>query len=68
MITLTMKDEKRREVMQQSLFADIRIAAADTVSARAIESQSQTAIFIALALSGTALITAFVAVALALMH
>ena len=68
MITLTMKDEKRLEVMQQSLFADIRIAATDTVSARALESQSQTAIFIALALGGAALITAFVAVALALMH
>jgi hypothetical protein len=54
--------------MQQSLFVDTRIAAAVAVSARAIESQSQTAIFIALALGGTALITAFVAVALALMH
>jgi hypothetical protein len=57
-----------KTVMQQSLFVDTRIAAADAVSARALESQPQTAIFIALALSGTALITAFVAVALALMH
>jgi hypothetical protein len=44
------------------------MAAAAAVSARALESQSRTAIFIALALGGTALITAFVAVALALLH
>ena len=55
-------------VMQQSLFADARIATAAAVSARATELQSRTAIFIALALGGAALITAFVALALALMH
>ena len=54
--------------MQQSLFADTRTAAADALSARALESQWRTAIFIALALAGTALITALVAVALALMQ
>ncbi len=58
-----------KTVMQQSLFTDTRIATANAVmSARAMESQWRTAIFIALALAGTALITAFVAVALALMH
>jgi len=57
-----------KTVMQQSLFTDIRIATADAVSARKLESQSRTAIFIALALGGAALITAFVAIALALMR
>jgi len=57
-----------KTVMQQSLFADTRMAAAVAVSARAPESESRTAIFIALALGGTALITAFVAIALALLH
>jgi hypothetical protein len=37
-------------------------------SVRAMESQWRTVILFALALAGTALITAFVAVALALMH
>jgi SpoVK/Ycf46/Vps4 family AAA+-type ATPase len=55
-------------VMQQSLFADARIAPIEAFSARAPEPQLQTAIFIALALGGAALITAFVALALALMH
>ena len=57
-----------KTIMQQSLFADSRIVAADLVSARVMESQWRTAIFIALALAGTALITACVAVALALMR
>ena len=57
-----------KTVMQQSLFADSRIIAAEVVSAGAMESQWRTAIFIALALAGTALITACVAVALALMR
>ena len=57
-----------KTIMQQSLFVDSRIVAADVVSARAMESQWRTAIFIALALAGTALITACVAVALALMR
>jgi hypothetical protein len=54
--------------MQQSLFTDTRIVAAAAVSARALEPQSRTAIFIALALGGAALIAAFVAIALALMR
>ena len=57
-----------KEVMQQSLFTDSRSAAADAVSAHLIESQWRTVIFTALALAGTALITASVAVALALMR
>ena len=57
-----------KEVMQQSLFTDSRSAAADAMSAHLIESQWRTVIFTALALAGTALITASVAVALALMR
>ena len=57
-----------KTVMQQSLFTDTPIAAAEAVSTRPIESQSRTAIFIALALGATALVTAIVAVALALMQ
>jgi len=57
-----------KTVMQQSLFADTRIAAADGVNARAMEPLWRSAVFAALALAGIALITAFVAVALALMH
>jgi SpoVK/Ycf46/Vps4 family AAA+-type ATPase len=57
-----------KAVMQQSLFADTRIAIPDAASARAMESQWRMAIFIALALAGTALITAIVAVVLALLH
>lgn len=58
----------RRRIRPGCGQAHHRMAAAAAVSARALESQSRTAIFIALALGGTALITAFVAVALALMH
>src|SRR5882762_115868 len=57
-----------KTVMQQSLFVDMRIAATEAVSARAVESPSRIAIFIALVLGGIALITACVAVALALLH
>ena len=57
-----------KAVMQQSLFADTRIAIPNAASARAMESQWRMAIFIALALAGTALITAIVAVALTLMR
>jgi hypothetical protein len=57
-----------KAVMQQSLFVDTKTHVADAVSARAMEPQWRSAIFIALALAGTALITAFVAVALALLH
>lgn len=57
-----------KAVMQQSLFTDRRSVAADEVSAHLIESQWRTVIFTALALAGTALITASVAIALALMR
>src|SRR6185295_13550508 len=57
-----------KAVMQQSLFADTKTHVADAVSARAMEPQWRSEIFIALALAGTALITALVAVALALLH
>ena len=57
-----------KTVMQQSLFTDSRPAAADAVSVHLIESQWRTVIFTALALAGAALITASVAVALALMR
>ena len=57
-----------KTVMQQSLFTDTGPAAVDIVNARAIESQWRTVIFITLALAGTALITACVAIAVALMH
>ena len=50
------------------LIVDMRIAATEAVSARAVESPSRIAIFIALVLGGIALITACVAVALALLH
>ena len=57
-----------KAVMQQSLFVDTKTHVADADRARAMEPQWRSAIFIALALAGTALITAFVAVALALLH
>jgi hypothetical protein len=57
-----------KAVMQQSLFTEPRPTAADPISAHAIISQWRSAIFIALALAGAALITASVAVALTLMR
>ena len=57
-----------KAVMQQSLFTEPRAATADPITAHAIISQWRSAIFIALALGGAALITASVAVALTLMR
>lgn len=55
-----------KPVMQQSLFADTRVAAAAAVRAGAVEPPPRSALVVALALSGAALITALLAVALAL--
>ena len=54
--------------MQQSLFADTGIAVTDAVSVRTAEPLWRSAISLALALAGTALIASFVALALALMR
>jgi SpoVK/Ycf46/Vps4 family AAA+-type ATPase len=57
-----------KAVMQQSLFSDSRATAAEAITVRAMEPLWRSAVFIALALAGTALIIASVAVALALMR
>ena len=57
-----------KSIMKQSLFADTRLAAAAVVGTNVMESQPRTAILIALALGATALITALVAVTLALLR
>jgi SpoVK/Ycf46/Vps4 family AAA+-type ATPase len=57
-----------KSIMKQSLFADTRLPAAAVVGASVMESQPRTAILIALALGATALITALMAVTLALLR
>jgi SpoVK/Ycf46/Vps4 family AAA+-type ATPase len=57
-----------KAVMQQSLFTDTRLPVTDAISARTAEPLWRYAIFMALALAGTALIASFAALALALMR
>jgi SpoVK/Ycf46/Vps4 family AAA+-type ATPase len=57
-----------KTVMQQSLFTDAPVISANTLNARPVEIPSRTAILIALTLGGISLVTALIAVALALMR
>jgi hypothetical protein len=58
-----------KAIMQQSLFTGSGIAAADPVRVwQTVEARRRTAILIALGLSGAALVTALVAVALVLLR